>query len=55
MNDHLRSSKSISWTDNVDMNVNVELDVDADAGADAAKFVEAVKALGDPSTGNEVA
>ena len=53
MNDQLRSSKSISSTGNVDMNVNVEVDVDAGAGA--AKVVEVVKAVGDPSTGNEVA
>ena len=45
MNDHLRSGKSISSTDNVDMNVD----------ADAAKVVEVVKAVGSTSTGNEVA
>ena len=53
MNDHLRSSKSISSTNNVDMNMNVDVDVDVDVGA--AKVVEVVEAVGDPSTGNEVA
>ena len=60
MNDHLRSGKSSSSTDNVDMNVDMnvdvggEVDADAGAGAGAAKVVEAVEAVGDPSIGNEV-
>ena len=50
MNDHLRSGKSSSSTDNVDMKVNM------DADADAAKVVGVVKAaVGSPSTGYEVA
>ena len=55
MNDRLRSSKSISSTDNVDMNMNVVEDVNVDVDVGAAKVVEVVKAVGDPSTGNEVA
>ena len=60
MNDHLRSGKSISSTDNVEMNVdvnvNVDMNVDVDADADAAKVVGFVKAaVGSPSTGYEVA
>ena len=52
VNDHLRSGKSSSSTDNVDMNVNMDADVDADA----AKVVGFVKAaVGSPSTGYEVA
>ena len=54
MNDHLRSGKSSSSTDNGDMNVNMNMDADADA--DAAKVVGFVKAaVGSPSTGYEVA
>ena len=49
MNDHLRSGKSSSLTDNVDMNV------DADADVVAAKVVGVVKAVDDPSTGYDVA
>ena len=55
MNDHLRSGKSSSSTDNVDMNVDVGVEVDVGAGAGAAKVVEVVEAVGDPSIGNEVA
>ena len=51
MNDHLRSGKSISSTDNVDMNVAVDVIDDADT----AKVVEVVKAVCGPSTGYEVA
>ena len=51
MNDHLRSGKSISSTDNVDMNVAVDVIDDADT----AKVVEVVKVVCGPSTGNEVA
>ena len=41
MNDHLRSGKSSSSTDNVDMNVDV----------DAAKVIEVVKDVGGRSAG----
>ena len=51
MNDHLRSGKSISSTDNVDMNVAVDVIDDADT----AKVVEVVKVVCGPSTGYEVA
>ena len=53
MNDHLRSGKSISSTDNVDMDMNVAVDVIDDA--DTAKVVEVVNAVCGPSTGYEVA
>ena len=49
MNDHLRSGKSSSSTDNVDMDMAVDVDVDA------AKVVEVVNAVCGPSTGYEVA
>ena len=59
MNDHLRSGKSISSTDNVDMNVDMNVNMNADANmnrdVDAAKVVEVVKAVGSTSTGNQVA
>ena len=53
VNDHLRSGKSSSSTDNEDM--NVDADADADVVADAAKVVGVVKAVDDPSTGYDVA
>ena len=55
MNDHLRSGKSISSTDNVDMDMAVDVDVDVIDDADTAKVVEVVKVVCGPSTGYEVA
>ena len=55
MNDHLRSGKSISSTDNVDMNVDMNVNVNMNRDVDVAKVVEFVKAVGSTSTGNQVA